>query len=194
MPLNDSSPERRNLIVASLAFIIYYLGSGTIQNTDLRIQVVNIHFEDLTFLASFAWIVLFWFLLRFAQSSKPEYLHRLGYEMKPFLYTKIARYILSKHSDVKKKKTDYLAKVKIELPALEIDEYGYNLDIKGFIVNLNYGADNRFHIILRGIQSYVLLSYLYVSAAIFKKTFSDEVFPFLLFIAALISAIVSWTR
>ena len=73
MPIEDSLPERRNLIVTSLCFIIYVIAGGTIKDNEVTLQVVNVVFTRTWVLACFAWILLFWFALRYHLSVKVKY-------------------------------------------------------------------------------------------------------------------------
>ena len=67
MPISDNNPERRNLVVTSIGFIAYYLGDGRIDNEILKIQAISITFENTAVLAAMAWIMLFWFFIRYKQ-------------------------------------------------------------------------------------------------------------------------------
>ena len=72
MPYADNSPERRNLVVCSLGFILYYLGGGKLKDNTLQLPVVNIEFTNHEFLAGFAWVMLLWFFIRYWQKYKNE--------------------------------------------------------------------------------------------------------------------------
>lgn len=69
MPISDSSPERRNLVVSSVAFILFYLAEGSVSGSSLRLFFVNIEFNEPAVIAHGAWILLFWFGLRFWQKN-----------------------------------------------------------------------------------------------------------------------------
>ena len=68
--IQDSNPYSRNLILISLAIIIFNFADGEIMNNHLKLHVVNIKFNDVEFFSTFIWIVFFWFLFRFWQSDK----------------------------------------------------------------------------------------------------------------------------
>ncbi len=42
MQIQDSSPERRNLIILSISIIVFYLAGGELIDNSVRLQVVNI--------------------------------------------------------------------------------------------------------------------------------------------------------
>lgn len=70
MPIYDNNPERRNLIVASLCFIIFVLAGGHVDDSAVRLLVVNVAFDRPIILAIFAWLILIWFALRYWQLHK----------------------------------------------------------------------------------------------------------------------------
>lgn len=63
--MHDSSPERRNLMATSLAFIAYFVAGGEVAGDVVRVQVVNIRFADPTALVVLAWTLLIWFAYRY---------------------------------------------------------------------------------------------------------------------------------
>lgn len=65
MNIDDPSPERKNLIVSSMSFIIFYYGGGDIRGNNLQLPFINMHFENTVFLACLAWICLIWFTYRY---------------------------------------------------------------------------------------------------------------------------------
>ncbi|QCU90721.1 hypothetical protein [Thiomicrorhabdus sediminis] len=71
MEYQDSNSERRNLVAISMAFIIYHLAGGEITNGgQLKLQAINVTFHNPEYLTLIAWIILFWFLLRYWQTSR----------------------------------------------------------------------------------------------------------------------------
>jgi len=63
--LQDSNPERRNLLVLSLSIIVFYLGGGEFTDNNIRLQIVNIHFSKPEVLGCFVWALLAWFAFRY---------------------------------------------------------------------------------------------------------------------------------
>jgi len=67
--IQDSNPYSRNLILISLAIIIFNFADGEIMNNHLKLHVVNIKFNNVEFFTTFIWIIFFWFLFRFWQTN-----------------------------------------------------------------------------------------------------------------------------
>jgi hypothetical protein len=65
MALQDSNQERRNLTVLSLSIIVFYLADGSLQDVNVKLQIINVVFSKPEVLANFAWILLFWFCFRY---------------------------------------------------------------------------------------------------------------------------------
>lgn len=82
MAIQDSNPERRNLVVTALAFILYYAGGGTLSDYAVRVTVVNLTFARPDVLAAAAWAMLIWFGLRYWQSSRYKFWSELVQEIR----------------------------------------------------------------------------------------------------------------
>ncbi|MEZ5691222.1 MAG: hypothetical protein R3D71_06125 [Rickettsiales bacterium] len=67
--MQDSIPERRNLMITSMVFIIYFWGGGRFENNEIRLPFISVHFENIYVLAILSWITLVFFALRFLQSE-----------------------------------------------------------------------------------------------------------------------------
>lgn len=70
MSIQDSSPERRNLTVMSLAIIVYYLAGGQFSEDEVKLLIVNIKFEHPLVLTFFVWIIFAWFYFRYFMSTR----------------------------------------------------------------------------------------------------------------------------
>ncbi|WP_419777247.1 hypothetical protein [Malaciobacter marinus] len=68
--IQDSNPYSRNLILISLAIIIFNFADGEIMNDHLKLHVINIKFNNVEFFSNFIWLIFFWFIFRFWQSDK----------------------------------------------------------------------------------------------------------------------------
>lgn len=73
MTIHDTSPERRNLMVASLTFIAYFYAGGSFPDSNVRLQVINASFEKPEILALMAWIAFSWFLYRYWQTHTGQF-------------------------------------------------------------------------------------------------------------------------
>ena len=67
MPYADSSPERRNLTIISLAAIIYYVGGGFF-DCDIQLPMLSLHFSNLLYLVIMYWLAFAWFLYAYYRS------------------------------------------------------------------------------------------------------------------------------
>ncbi len=65
MDIEVTGSERRNLIMTSLAFILYFTAGGYMNADTVTISLVNIGFSKPWVLALFAWGMLGWFFFRF---------------------------------------------------------------------------------------------------------------------------------
>jgi len=65
MPMQDSDPERRNLMVTSIAFIAYFYAGGSFPESNVRLQVINAEFSQPEILALIAWSTFCWFIYRY---------------------------------------------------------------------------------------------------------------------------------
>jgi hypothetical protein len=80
--IQDTNPERRNLVVLSLAIIIFYLADGSVVGDDLRFLIANIKFNKPDVIAIFIWAALGWFFLRYWQVNRGKYLQEHMQEIK----------------------------------------------------------------------------------------------------------------
>lgn len=65
MSIQDSSPERRNLLVLSMGIIIFYLAGGEFIDQSVRLQIINVKFANPDMLKSIVWVLLLWFIFRY---------------------------------------------------------------------------------------------------------------------------------
>jgi hypothetical protein len=65
MALQDSDSERRNLVVASIAFIAYFYAGGSFPETTIQLQVINARFSKPEILSLIVWAMYFWFIYRY---------------------------------------------------------------------------------------------------------------------------------
>lgn len=84
VPVEDSSPERRNLVVSSMGFIAYYYGHGFFRENEISIQAINLHFKSPVIIGVMAWAAFFWFLLRYWQVTRGLYMRQFKLELNEF--------------------------------------------------------------------------------------------------------------
>lgn len=73
MAIQDSDPERRNLMVTSIAFIAFYYGGGSFPDSTVRLQVINAHFSKPAVLCVIAWLSFLWFIYRYWQTHNGNF-------------------------------------------------------------------------------------------------------------------------
>lgn len=64
MTIQDSSPERRNLVVLAVSIIIFYLAGGEFIDQSVKLQIINVKFANPDMLKHFVWVLLLWFIFR----------------------------------------------------------------------------------------------------------------------------------
>lgn len=66
----ETNPYSRNLILISLAIIIFNFAEGELMDNHLKLHVINIKFNNIEFFSYLVLIMFIWFLFRFWQSNK----------------------------------------------------------------------------------------------------------------------------
>jgi hypothetical protein len=81
MALQDSNAERRNLTVLSVSIILYFLAGGALTSDIVRLQVINVEFQNPEVLKYFVWILLLWFGFRYWLLNKGSWKEPLVNEL-----------------------------------------------------------------------------------------------------------------
>jgi hypothetical protein len=81
MPIQDTNSERRNLVVVSLAFIIFVAAGGKVVTPGVRLLLLDVRFENADVLVAFAWILLFWSAWRYWLTNRGGAKERFTREM-----------------------------------------------------------------------------------------------------------------
>lgn len=76
--INDSSPERRNLMVLSISIILYYAAGGSITDPVVKFPMVNVEFSRPEILGIAVWVALFWFAFRYWQVTRDSTIHEFN--------------------------------------------------------------------------------------------------------------------
>jgi len=197
MAIQDSNGERRNLIMASLGFILYFLGDGYIIDGKFKIQLLSISFNKPEVIGIFAWLMLFWFAIRYWQTHVGKAISTLVSDI----------IIVVFHG--KKSLLIWYVKRIIKLPYNEdngfifgrfsIDKNGWvahysEIDVCGINANANptytYKKDGKDKTIrLSGLTGYALIGIYTLIACCTKQGFSSYSVPYILFYTALIIAV-----
>lgn len=68
--IQDGVAERRNLVVMSLAIMVYYWAGGEILVDEARLLLVSVKFHNPTVLFIFVWVLFIYFIFRYRVTSK----------------------------------------------------------------------------------------------------------------------------
>ncbi len=94
---SDTNAARRNLVVISLAFIVYFFAGGSFTDTTVRLQVINAEFSKPIVLVFIAWTIFFWFLYRYWLTHKGSFSREFNKEFSPWhLKSYLYEYLASK--------------------------------------------------------------------------------------------------
>jgi len=186
MAIHDNDPERRNLVVTSLAFIMFYLGNGVISNNVIKIQLINITFKNPEFLTVTAWVMLFWFALRYWQTHQNSETFMFRDDAMSFI--DIKKYI-TKHTSLKENQSYGFTHPSMDanwiLSYEEIETV--NIDNKGEMTSWKpRNKSEKSELKVKAL--YVYICYL---KAIFKKQgFSSYIAPYILFYSVIFIALI----
>ena len=189
MAIHDADPERRNLVVTSIAFIIFYMGNGVIDGNEVRIQLVNISFQNPWVLAVAAWLMLFWFALRYWQTHPDIVFKEIKDNILSFSNHSVMINYIEKTTNLKYKEENGFT-----INKFTITPRSWNIKIT-IIKNVKYSAEGALMsntqagektIILTGLSSYIPKLKLTIIAMIKKPGFTSFAVPYLLFYSAVI--------
>lgn len=86
MEIQDSLPERRNLIIISLAFIIYFYAGGQFTGEEIKLVVINAKFTKPLVLQIIVWLGFFYCIWRYWLVTRGEFLKSYAVDTNGFLY------------------------------------------------------------------------------------------------------------
>jgi hypothetical protein len=187
MPIHDNNPERRNLMVASLCFIIFVLAGGHVNGNEVRLQVVNVVFDCPVVLVTFAWAMLFWFALRYWQLHKGKVKSTFIEEVKNTAHSKsVVAYVAfktkKKHRELggfHPRDFDYNGgKLKVRIGSVE----GGNRSENGQWVN--FRSNNYELINIEGIAGSLLMTWSCLKLSFTKPGVGSYFIPYFLFVFA----------
>jgi hypothetical protein len=114
MAIQDSDPERRNLMVISMAFIVYFYAGGSFLENEVRLQVINVSFSNPKVLAAIGWGLLIWFLYRYWQKHSSSFTD--GFNSEIYRYCNTGYF------------SKYVSK-KLGKPIIKDEYEGYHIDM-----------------------------------------------------------------
>lgn len=192
---HDTDPHRRNLSVLAFSFIVYYAAGGYFANDEVRIQVVNIKFNDPAILGVFAWGLLFWFLYRYWQTRRPRLRQIMIKEIEESNNQISIRWFIKNLPQHAEQKIKLIEVIELKFSARQII---YKLVHVTEEKNLVYGSMySQEHVQqptvvpITGKRSRVLTAMLFIRAALTKPGFLSWLMPYVLFYIALFLGVYS---
>jgi len=189
MAIHDSDPERRNLVVLSIGFILFKLGRGKIDGTHLKLAMVNIEFSKPEIIITAAWLMLFWFLLRYWQTHKFSVFDSLKENAKKeFPYKFLVKYVEKRidkpyNSDefgFSNPRFDNQVNWKLKYTTYQATKK----DSSGMPRSFSNASDNILD--LSGPAFQLIRAWAYFYSAFSQPAFSSNAAPYLLFILAVL--------
>ena len=194
MPVADSNPERRNLMVSSICFITYFLAGGNFSDSIVRLQVVNIEFSKPYVLAIIAWVLLFWFALRYWQVNNGELSNAYIKELSVTAHSKIAIWYVILRTGKKHKvhggfypQGFHINGGKLHLRYGDVE--GGNEGPNGALVN--FKSNNFESTPVSGFAGFMLKAYSALKLSIVKPAIGSYFVPYALFALAVLLGIYS---
>lgn len=188
--MSDGNPERRNLVLLSMAIIIFYIADGEIIDSSLRLQFINIQFNNFQILSSVVWMILFWFLFRYRLTT-------LGIFEKEFK---------SEFSDVSRQHpilavyinnflTDYTQDYGHNQRNASISLYrNKNMDCYAYISGIKLKSSpqskENHQSPIKSPLGWLLLIIILANTAIVRPSFSAYIIPYLIFLTAIASPLI----
>lgn len=185
MAVSDSSPERRNLILTSMAFITFYAAGGELTDQNLKLFFISIHFTRPEVLAVLSWATLIWFGMRFYQKHAFAYWENLVDEIGEVpVPKKLANYAINQikkeieetNSDVLNGKTIFVSH-----PFLDGNQLYMVCSLKN---HRNSTVMDR-SIEIKGLRKLLFISFSAFRLAVTRNAFAEFIVPYLLFLIAI---------
>lgn len=192
MALQDSNPDRRNLVATSVAFIAYYYGGGQFSGESINLMVMSLKFSEPCVLAFMAWFALFWFLYRYWLNNKGLYKEKYN----PIYYgsydNKYFRRYLEKKAGIRlavlNEKQGYLfskltrRKSKVYLAYRHANMITWNQETGKVESSAGTVNQDKCDVPLEGLKGYLLRVYYLLECNFHHPFFSDYIVPYLLFL------------
>ena len=185
MPISDSNPERKNLIITSIAFILFYVAGGRFDGDEIRIIVVNLSFSRPEALVAFSWVLLFWFCLRFYQKSNKKFIYELKREAGRSTVPQSLDVLacnLAKEQLQGANRSDHINK-KIKVMATNLFEEVPISVTCNFMENSN-GSVHQERVLITGIRGFYYRYQALLTQIFLGNAFAELAVPYLLFILA----------
>lgn len=187
MNIQDSNPERKNLVITSLSIILFFLSGASFEDNQVRLSLINVTFKNPDILIYFIWILFGWFLFRYWQIHRGSWIPNFQ------------RDISEEHVQVLHQK-HLIKKFKLEDCEPSILEWKYSLFIGVYNEKLHFiNQINEEHRNAHKRLEITFLDWIFLAPTLFKLLFTKETllsyfFPYSLALWALYhGASTFWT-
>jgi len=194
MAIQDKDAERRNLVITSLSFILFYLAGGHISESTLKLQIINMSFKNTEVLVIAAWLMIIWFALRYWQTHKGLVSQEIIKDMSSLTENKA---LINFVKNITNK--EYRVNNGFNITSIQ-NEHGIwsvthasvtntKLNKKGKLIT--HSQSHAESIELENIKGKILIIRLFLEAIIIKPGFTSFAVPYLLFYTAIFLGIKS---
>ena len=201
MPIQDSSPERRNLTVTAASIIIFYIAGAKFDSQEIRLQIINVHFTNVSILTTTIWILLCWFVFRYWQQFKGSLRASFNKNVISFNTKRFCNWYLIKHhkmnihkesgcsmiSDLAKIDKKWVIKYKF-VTNIKLNDDG---SLSSYTVPPDLNDEEKNVVVLGVLFKLVLFPFFLVKMFLIDSDFVSILMPYLLFSAAVMLGIYS---
>lgn len=197
MAIQDPDAERRNLVVCSLLFIIYFYAGGSFTDAVVRLQVVNITLSRPFVLSIIAWVAFAWCTYRYWLTHNGVFQRGFRSDFNTWRNKKyLVEFIDSKVEGgliQDKDKGYHLEGIfweKWSVVAQLIYASNVQRGEDGKIMSYSMHPDAESHLKIRfsGFRGWLLALRATFSCCINKRSFSDYLAPYILVVTAILGA------
>lgn len=179
----------------STAFIIYFAAGGHIAEPTIRLAVVNVTFNEPQVLAIIAWIMLFWFALRFWQTTGSKYMGAFEQELRSGkVPTGLADHVRTLSFERRKVKALIEQKKDISIDVSSMHRQGEKWFLICHVIANEQGGRSQLREERVEVSGWMLRRHLvraFITHAFLGNAAADYLVPYLLFIGAVFSPLWS---
>lgn len=134
--MEGNNPERRNLLMMSLAFIAFCYGGGSVGEQTVNFQFINLKFENLSLLTWMVWAIFFWFIYRYwvtNEHSKAIYAFNvtLNHNLQERWFTRLIAHSMKRSGiPTNEKNRDRAGTYHVQVGAVTLDETWINWGVR----------------------------------------------------------------
>ncbi|WP_309046012.1 hypothetical protein [Marinobacter sediminicola] len=198
MAFQDSNPERRNLSITSLAFIVYFFAGGRFEESKVTLNVINANFERPFILAAIAWLALFWFIYRYWLVHSGDFSSNFTREFSAWsnkpCFRKFAERKMGKEFPIDKEEGYHIANVNWKKGRVVLGwVYASNItrDEQQKIVSYSQSRDSENgDLCITGFRGWLIAIRETAKCCLINRSFSEYLVPYLLAALAIIGGIL----